>query len=86
MKFKREVSLLSLALLLFAVSAFFYSYQTGNTSFSLNWASYPYQGYALVLVTFGLVLTVVASVSYSKHGKNMFDETLDFSAEDKSNQ
>ena len=85
MKFKTEVCLLSLALVLFVVSAFFYSYQTGGSNFSLNWASYPYQGYALVLVSFGLVLTVVASVSYSKHGKNMLSEDFDFSSEDKSN-
>ena len=77
MKFKREVCLLSLALLLFVTSVFFYSYQTGGSNFSLNWAAYPYQGYALALVTFGSVLTVIASVSYSKRGKNMFAEDLD---------
>jgi len=85
MKFKTEVCLLSLALLLFAISAFFYSYQTGNSNFSLNWASYPYQGYALAFVSFGFVLMVTASFSYSKRGKNMFNETLDFLSEDKSN-
>jgi len=85
MKFKTEVCLLSMALALFMVSAFFYSYQTGGANFSLNWASYPYQGYALALVSFGLVLTVVASVSYSKHGKNMFKEDFEFSSEEKSN-
>ena len=85
MKFKTEVCLLSLALVLFVVSAFFYSYQTGGSNFGLNWASYPYQGYALAFVSFGLVLTVAASVSYSKRGKNLFNETFDFSSEDKSN-
>ena len=84
-KFKREIGLLSLALVLFVVSAFFYSYQTGGSNFNLNWASYPYQGYALAFVSFGLVLTVTASVSYSKHGKNMFAEDFNYSAEDKSN-
>jgi hypothetical protein len=84
MEFKREISLLSLALVLFVVGAFFYSYQTGGSSFILNWASYPYQGYAFALVSFGLVLTVVASVSYSKHGESMFKD-FDFSSEDKSN-
>ena len=83
MKFKTEVCLLSLALILFAVSAFFYSYQTGGKL--ANWASYPYQGYALAFVSFGSVLMVTASVSYSKRGKNMFNEDFDFSAEDKSN-
>jgi len=85
MKFKREIGLLSLALVLFVVSAFFYSYQTGGSNFNLNWASYPYQGYALAFVSFGLVLTVTATVSYSKRGKNMFNEAFDFSAENKSN-
>jgi hypothetical protein len=85
MKFKTEVFLLSLALILFAVSAFFYSYQTGGSNFSLNWASYPYQGYALAFVSLGSVLTVTASVSYSKRGKNMLHEDFDYSAEDKSN-
>ncbi len=85
MKFKTEVCLLSLALVLFVIGAFFYSYQTGGSNFNLNWASYPYQGYALALVSFGLVLMVTASVSYSKHGKNIFNEDFDFSAEDKSN-
>ena len=85
MKFKTEVCLLSLALVLFVIGAFFYSYQTGGSNFSLNWASYPYQGYALALVSFGLVLTVIASVSYSKRGKNTLNEAFDFSSEDKSN-
>lgn len=85
MKFKTEVSLLSLALLLFVVSAFFYSYQTGNSSVTLNWGSYPYQGYSLGLVAFGSVLTLIAFVSYSKRGKSIYIETLDFSGKDKSN-
>jgi hypothetical protein len=85
MKFKTEVCLLALALVLFVISAFCYSYQTGGSNFSLNWASYPYQGYALAFVSFGSVLTVTASVSYSKRGKNMLHEDFDFSAEDKSN-
>jgi hypothetical protein len=85
MKFKKEVCLLSMALILFSVSAFFYSYQTGSSNFSLNWASYPYQGYALAFVSFGSVLMVTASVSFSKRGKNMFSEDFDFSSEDKSN-
>ncbi len=85
MKFKTEVCLLSLALILFVAGAFFYSFQTGGSNFSVNWASYPYQGYALAFVSFGLVLTLTASVSYSKRGKNMFSEDFDFSSEDKSN-
>jgi hypothetical protein len=85
MKFKTEVSLLILAIALFAVSAFFYSYQTGNANFNLNWGSYPYQGYALAFVGFGSVLMVTASVSYSKRTKTSFNEAFCFSAEDESN-
>jgi hypothetical protein len=85
MKFKTEVCLLSLALVLFVIGAFFYTYQIGSSNVSLTLASYPYQGYALALVSFGFVLMVTASVSYSRHGKNMFNEDFDFSAEDKSN-
>ena len=84
MKFKTEVGLLSLALILFVIAAFFYSYQTGGSNFSQNLA-YPYQGYAFAFVSFGLVLTVTASVSYTKRGKNWFNEDFDFSAEDKPN-
>ena len=85
MKFKTEVGLLSLAIVLFVISAFFYSYQTGGSNFNLNWAAYPYQGYALAFVSFGLLLTVTASVSYAKRGKNMFIEDFDFLSENKSN-
>jgi len=85
LKFKTEVCLLSLALSLFVVSAFFYSYQTGSTNVMLNWGSYPYQGYSLALVAFGSVLTLVAFVSYSKRGKSIYIDTFDFSCEDKSN-
>ena len=85
MRFKTEVSLLSLSLISFAVSAFFYSYQTGASNFGLNLASYPYQGYAIAFVSFGFVLMVTASVSFSKRGKNVLSEDFGFSAEDKSN-
>jgi hypothetical protein len=71
MNFKTEVCLLSLALTLFVVSSFFFSYQNGNTAFNLNWAAYPYRGYALAFVGFGSVLTLTASISYSKRSKNI---------------
>ena len=85
LKFKTEVGLLSLAIVLFVASAFFYSYQTGGSNLSLNWSSYPYREIALGFVGFGSVLMATATVSYSKRGKNVFNETFDFSAEDKSN-
>ncbi|HMK94890.1 MAG TPA: hypothetical protein VK536_05755 [Candidatus Limnocylindrales bacterium] len=83
MKFKAEVCLLSLALSLFVISAFFYSYQTVSANLTANW-SYPYQGYSIGLVAFGSVLTLAAFVSYSKRGKNIYVET--FSSEDKPDQ
>jgi hypothetical protein len=80
-----EICLLSLALVLFAVSAFFYSYQGAGVNLNAGWASYPYQGFSIALVAFGSVLTGVAFVSYSKRGKSIYAETLDFSNEDISN-
>ena len=56
LKFKTEVSLLLLAITLFAVAMFFYSYQSGI---------------ALVFVGFGSVSMVTASISYSKRSKNI---------------
>jgi uncharacterized RDD family membrane protein YckC len=79
-----EVCLLSLALVLFAVSAFFYSYQSASVNLSAGFASYPYQGFSIALVAFGSVLTGVAFVSYSKRGKSIYAETFDFSNQDKS--
>jgi hypothetical protein len=85
MKFKAEVCLLSLALLLFAASAFFYSYQTVGSNLTLNLASYPYQGYSIMMVAFGSVLTVAAFVSYSRRGKSIYGEGFEPLGEDKSN-
>ena len=85
LKFKREVFLLSLALSLFVISAFFYSYQTGSTNLNVNWAAYPYQGYSLAMVAFGSLSMVAAFVSYYKRGNRIYIETLDFSCDDNSN-
>jgi len=85
LKFKREVCFLSLALSLFVISAFFYSYQIGSTNLTVNWPSYPYQGFSIALVAFGSVLTLAAFVSYSKRGKNVYIETFEFSSEDEPN-
>ena len=82
MKFKTEVCLLSLAISLFVISAFFYSYQTGSANLTVNWA-YPYQGYSLALAAFGSAFMVTAFISYSKRGKSIYVETFDFSSEDK---
>jgi hypothetical protein len=65
-KFKAEVCLLSMAIVLFVVSAFFYSYQAASLGFN-----YPYRAIALTFVGFGSALTLIASISYSKRSKNL---------------
>jgi len=73
MKFKAEVSLLLIAITLFAVAMFFYSYQGvigESTTLSLSLA-YPYRGIALAFVGFGSVSMVTASISYSKRSKDI---------------
>jgi hypothetical protein len=66
-KFKAEVCLLLMAIALFVVSTFFYSFQGRAFSLGLN---YPYRGYAIPFVGFGSVLMVAATISYSKRSKN----------------
>ena len=71
MDFKTEVCLLAFSITLFMVSAFFFSYQNGSTSY-LTLAAYPYRGYALAFVGFGSLLMVTASLSYTKRSKTSF--------------
>jgi hypothetical protein len=63
-KFKAEIFLLLVAIVLFAVSASFYYYEGLALGFD-----YPYRGYAFSFVGFGSVLMVAASISYSKRSK-----------------
>jgi hypothetical protein len=65
--------LLLMAIVLFVVSAFFYSYQAASegVTFSASLGNYPYRGVALTFVGFGSALTLVASISYSKRSKNL---------------
>jgi len=72
LKFKAEMCLLVVAIALFALSAFFYSYHPSGESvtFSLDASSYPYRIQALTFVGFGSVLMLTASISYSKRSKN----------------
>jgi hypothetical protein len=72
-KFKTEMCLLSMAILLFAISAFFYSYQAASegVALSASLGYYPYRAIALTFVGFGSALTLIASVSYSKRSKNL---------------
>ncbi|MCW4043920.1 MAG: hypothetical protein NWE94_00185 [Candidatus Bathyarchaeota archaeon] len=64
MKFKAEIILLVIAIALFAVSTFFYSYEGLAQGFD-----YPYRIYAFSFVGCGSVLMVTASISYSKRSK-----------------
>ena len=75
MKFKAEMFLLLMAIVLFAVSAFFYSYQSVSEglSVSVSLSSSPYRVYAVTFVGFGSVLMLVASISYSKRSKHLGD-------------
>jgi hypothetical protein len=73
LKFKTEVSLLLIAITLFAVAMFFYSYQgSGGENAALSMSLvYPYRGIALAFVGFGSLSMVTASISYSKRSKNI---------------
>jgi len=63
-KFKAEIFLLLTAMILFAVSTFFYSYEGLALGFD-----YPYRVYAFSFVGCGSILMVTASISYSKRSK-----------------
>ncbi|MCL5876520.1 MAG: hypothetical protein M1540_01750 [Candidatus Bathyarchaeota archaeon] len=74
MKFKTEVSLLVLAIALFGVASFFYSYvSAANETVALSTQSlaYPYRGVALVFLGVGSLSMVTASISYSKKTKEL---------------
>ncbi len=73
MKYKMEICLLLIAITLFGLSAFFYSYTLVESTISLGVGlnSYPYRVYALTLVGLGSVLMLTASVSFSRHIKNL---------------
>ncbi|MDR0492585.1 MAG: hypothetical protein LBH74_02960 [Nitrososphaerota archaeon] len=71
MKFKAEVILLVIAIVLFAVSMFCYSYPNttpGTKTLSLS-SVYPYRSIAVVFVGIASISMVTASLSYSKKTK-----------------
>jgi hypothetical protein len=76
-KFKAEMCLLLMAIMLFVVSAFFYSYQVTSegVALSASLGSYPYRAIALTFVGFGSALTLIASISYSKRSKNLGNDS-----------
>jgi hypothetical protein len=71
------MGLLLMAIALFALSAFFYSYQPSGESltYSLAASSYPYRIEALMFVGFGSALMLTASISYSKRSKNFVNNS-----------
>ena len=79
MKFKAELCMLIVAIALFFVSAFLYSYKTLSEGLALVASfEYPYQGHALSLVGFGSLLMVTASVSFMKRGKTTFRKVASY--------
>ncbi len=82
MRFKTEICLLIVAIALFGVSAFLYSYPSPegpSIASSVN-LRYPYQSHAISLVGFGSLLMVTASVSFMKRSKSGIDK-LELAAE-----
>jgi hypothetical protein len=68
--FKAEICLLLVAIGLFALSAFLYSYETFQEGLTLASSfEYPYRSYAISFVGFGSLLMVTASISYIKRSK-----------------
>jgi len=65
-----------MAIALFVLSAFFYSYPgvSEGIVFSVGSSSYPYRVYALTFVGFGSILMLTASVSYSKRSKKFWEQ------------
>ena len=63
LRFKTEISLLLLAIILYILSAFCYSYEAKGMLPVIN---YPYRDYALPLAIIASVLLVIAAILYSK--------------------
>ncbi|MGF3522420.1 MAG: hypothetical protein ACQXXJ_04915 [Candidatus Bathyarchaeia archaeon] len=70
MQFKTELTLLLIAITLFTVSTFCYSYVTNSGVQAA--LSYPYRAYAFPIVSFGSVLMIIATFSYTKKSKTNF--------------
>lgn len=65
LKFKTEISLLLLAIILYILSAFCYSLEESSQDM-LPVINYPYIDYALPLAVIASVLLVIAAILYSK--------------------
>jgi len=70
LKFKAEISLLLLAIVLYSVSTFCYFYEPNGEriAFALS-LNYPYRELAVPLVGFSSAIVVVATISYSRRSK-----------------
>ena len=77
LKYKIEIILLLVAIVLFSLSTIFYSYSIAKPSdlISSGFNLYPYSGYALVLVGFGSSFLAIASLSFSRRSKNLRDKS-----------
>jgi hypothetical protein len=75
LEFKTEICMLMASILLFITSTFFFTYH--EVSGMLSLVSYPFQGFALLLVGTGALLMVTASVSYSKRSKTVNFKSVD---------
>jgi TRAP-type C4-dicarboxylate transport system permease small subunit len=76
LQFKKEVALLLLAISLFTVGTFFYTYQAASAETTSLAAGiiYPYRSLALAFVGIGFASMVVASISYQRKTKNLAKE------------
>jgi hypothetical protein len=70
LQFKKEVALLLLAISLFTIGTFFYTYQASLAEGII----YPYRSLALAFVGIGFASMVVASISYQRKTKNVAKE------------
>lgn len=69
MKFKTEMILLFTAIIMFAVSVYFYSYQNEYLVVSNGLGNIPCRFCAFSLVGVGSIFTVAASVSFNRKSK-----------------
>jgi uncharacterized protein (UPF0333 family) len=74
LQFKKEVALLLLAISLFAIGTFFYTYQAAEATSLAASIIYPYRSLALAFVGIGFASMVVASISYQRKTKNVAKE------------
>ncbi len=71
MQFKTELILLLIAITLFTVSTFCYSYVASKMELQAV-LTYPYRAYSFPIVSLGSVLMVIATFLYAKKSKNNF--------------